>query len=591
MKKIVSLVLALICSGVLYGQVTLLTSGNWSNASNWDSGYVPTAGSNVIIPSGKTDSIDISNAECQNLTISGNLYFARTNGNGITVHGNTVINNAARFRMSSATPTAGQFFQYIDFKGDVTVNSGGTLDMRQSSGAIGSVGRIRFSGSTNSTLSLALSVYTSASEEFNSLEIAKTGGAKVVLSTGNIYFSNNSSNMPDTLVLTSGVLETGNNYVVLLRTGSLGITGGSSSSYVYGNLGRGVSNGGGAVEITYPVGDATTYRPVTIQFNAPVNATGHYAWTKVITGNANTGSSTLNGGLQKVSANRYYQIGYSKNAGTGTTMPVGRVSMTYRADDGVVAGNQHLRVAYSTDTRATWDTLGGTEVHTTDLTSPPTSIVPDILASPVNLSDGGSFFTALGSLNSTSNPLPVELVSFTGSVRGTNVELQWSTATEMNNSGFSVEKNVNGSWNTLGFVEGAGTSNSPKHYSFTDANVASGSCSYRLKQIDRDGKFEYSQNVEVSVAGAPTTLALNGNYPNPFNPVTNISFTVPAAGLTSLKVFDVLGKEVASVFNGIAEPGTAYSVPFNAASLPSGIYFSRLEFGGQRIVKKMLLVK
>jgi hypothetical protein len=573
----------------LNAQITSAASGNWSAPATWTGGVVPTASDDVTI--GHTVSIDIPNAECKNLTINSNLYFATTTGNGITIYGNTVVNAGKRFRMASATPASGQAFQTIDFKGDLTIASTGVFDMRQTSSAIGVVGKVIFSGSANSTINMALTTYTSASEEFNSVEINKTGGAKVILTSGNVFLNNNSTNMPDTLILTSGVFETGANHLVLLRTGSAGIVGASSSSYINGILGRGVSNGGGQTEISYPVGDASTYRPISVHFDGPANATGHYVWAKVISGNANTGSSTLNGGLTKVSDARYYQIGYLQNAGTSATMNVDRVSLSYRSDDGVNAGNKQLRVAYSLDAAATWDTLGSVEEYTTDLTSPPTMIVPDTLLTAWTINTGTSIYTALGTLNSVSNPLPVELSAFSVTAKNKTVELLWSTVSEINNAGFDVEKNVAGEWRKLGFVAGAGTSNAPKEYSFTDNSVTPGSTAYRLKQIDRDGKFEYSKSIEVNVVSGPAALALNGNYPNPFNPVTNISFTVPSTGQTVVKVFDVLGKEIAIVFNGIADAGTAYAVPFNAATLPSGIYFSRLEFGGQRLVKKMLLVK
>ncbi|MDP1676770.1 MAG: T9SS type A sorting domain-containing protein [Bacteroidota bacterium] len=186
-------------------------------------------------------------------------------------------------------------------------------------------------------------------------------------------------------------------------------------------------------------------------------------------------------------------------------------------------------------------------------------------------------------------PLPVELTSFTASARGKNVELKWATATEVNNHGFDVEKNINGTWNKIGFVEGNGTTNAPKSYSYADANVR-GTVSYRLKQIDRDGQFEYSSAVEVKVVGEANTYEVSQNYPNPFNPTTAISYYVPASGRVTLQVFDMLGKEVATLVNGEVASG-AHSVDFNAAQLPSGMYFYTLRANNFNATKKMLLVK
>lgn len=190
--------------------------------------------------------------------------------------------------------------------------------------------------------------------------------------------------------------------------------------------------------------------------------------------------------------------------------------------------------------------------------------------------------------NLNAGPLPVELTSFTAVSRGKNVELKWNTATETNNSGFDVEKNVSGSWSKIGFVEGNGTSNAPKSYSFVDAS-AKGTVSYRLKQIDRDGKFEYSNVVEATVAEVKS-FGLDQNYPNPFNPATVISYQIPMNSHVTLKVYDMLGKEVASLVNGAKEAGS-YSATFDGSSLSSGIYFYTLRAGNSTSTKKLMLMK
>ncbi|NUN70973.1 MAG: T9SS type A sorting domain-containing protein [Bacteroidetes bacterium] len=585
--SIVVSLLALL-TGSLIAQVSFTGTGYWSNPANWDSGYVPTAASDVIIPSGKTDSIDISNAECKNLTISGNLYFARTNGNGITIHGNTVINAGGRFRMSSATPTAGSFFQYIDFKGDLTVNSTGVFDMRQASGSIGSVGRVRFSGATNSNVALALTTYTSATEEFNSLEIAKTSGGKVVLTSGYIFLSNNSSSLPDTLIFTSGVVETGSNRIIHLATGAASVQGGSTTSYVNGTIGRGISNSVGTGTRTYPIGDGTKYRPVSVTYNAPANATGHYVWAKLITGNANTGSSSLTGGIDKVSPSRYYEVGYSKNAGSSTTMNFTGLNPSYQSDDGVSEGNTNLRVAYSTDARATWANAGPTG-HTTTPASLTTlsssTISPDMV-----LNDGASVFIALANETSGSNPLPVELNSFAAEVIGAKVQLRWSTATEQNNAGFDVEKLIGKDWTKIGTVEGHGTTNAPQSYSFFDAR-AKGRVVYRLKQIDRDGAFTYSRTVEANAGLTASDFTLTQNHPNPFNPSTSFSFAVPASEQVSVTVYNALGQAVRELFNGIAQANELYTLSFDGSGLSSGTYFYTLRSASRNEVRKMSLMK
>lgn len=193
-------------------------------------------------------------------------------------------------------------------------------------------------------------------------------------------------------------------------------------------------------------------------------------------------------------------------------------------------------------------------------------------------------------------PLPVELTSFTAVTRGKNVELRWATATEVNNYGFEIEKRMKdelGSkkWEKIGFVEGSGTTNAPKEYSFSDALTANGTYVYRLKQIDRDGQFTYSPEVEVMMTQIAQTYALKQNYPNPFNPATTISFTVPSAERATLKVYDLTGREVATLFNEVANPGQTYNVLFNGKGLASGIYIYVLQTPAFREVKKMQLIK
>jgi hypothetical protein len=193
------------------------------------------------------------------------------------------------------------------------------------------------------------------------------------------------------------------------------------------------------------------------------------------------------------------------------------------------------------------------------------------------------------------NPvLPVELVSFTGTASGMNANLQWSTATEINNSGFEVQRRQTADWAKVGFVAGAGTSNAPQNYSYTDNNLPVGGYSYRLKQIDNNGAFTYGSTVEVAISSAPAAFALSQNYPNPFNPSTVISYQLPVNSQVTLKVYDMLGREVATLVNGEMKAGS-YSVPFNTSKgtlgFSSGVYVYRLEAGSFISTRKLVLMK
>lgn len=193
--------------------------------------------------------------------------------------------------------------------------------------------------------------------------------------------------------------------------------------------------------------------------------------------------------------------------------------------------------------------------------------------------------------------LPVELVSFNAINLENKIALRWQTATEVNNYGFEVEKlKVKNQksysdikWENIGFVKGNGNSNSAKEYSFIDDQISAGKYLYRLKQIDNDGKYEYSEEVEVDF-GILKEFSLNQNYPNPFNPETKISYHLPTEGRVSLKIFDVLGKEVADLVNEEKSSG-AYKVNFDGSKFASGIYYYQLKTGNFIDTKKMILMK
>lgn len=187
-------------------------------------------------------------------------------------------------------------------------------------------------------------------------------------------------------------------------------------------------------------------------------------------------------------------------------------------------------------------------------------------------------------------PLPVELVSLSANVYDGSVVLTWSTATEIDNYGFEVERSVvKDQWKNIGFVQGAGNSNSPKNYEFTDSDLNGYSINYRLKQIDNDGDFEYSASIEVQLDG-PEKYELAQNFPNPFNPETNIMFTIKEKTVVKLSVFNILGETVAVLANEVKDAGS-YSVRFDASNLNTGVYFYQLETKDFTQVNKMMFVK
>ncbi len=222
-----------------------------------------------------------------------------------------------------------------------------------------------------------------------------------------------------------------------------------------------------------------------------------------------------------------------------------------------------------------------------------------------------------------SSQIPVELTSFAANAIDGNVVLNWITVTELNNSGFEIQRSLsptpslkegalgNSNWETLGFINGNGTTTEKSFYSFTDQSPVAGKSYYRLKQIDFDGSFECSNIVEVDFS-LPLEFSLEQNYPNPFNPSTKIKYSIPSVTLSVssraesrdegsrviLKVYDVLGNEIATLVNEEKQPGN-YEVNFDASKFSSGVYFYELRVedpstsSGEGFVqtKKMILLK
>jgi len=203
-------------------------------------------------------------------------------------------------------------------------------------------------------------------------------------------------------------------------------------------------------------------------------------------------------------------------------------------------------------------------------------------------------------ININNNPLPVELAEFRSTVSVNNVSLLWTTTHEINNSGFEIERKSliagreKSNWEKVGFVKGIGTTNEPSGYSYEDKKLKTGKYSYRLKQLDYNSNFEYfALQGDVSV-GRPGEFSMGQNYPNPSNPKSIIEYQIPVDGKVSMKIYDLLGREVITLVNETREAGY-YTTEFDGSNLASGVYFYRIivEGNAQNFNKtlKMILVK
>ncbi|MBK7629278.1 MAG: DUF4397 domain-containing protein [Ignavibacteriales bacterium] len=241
-----------------------------------------------------------------------------------------------------------------------------------------------------------------------------------------------------------------------------------------------------------------------------------------------------------------------------------------------------------------------------------TTLVASFIAPLAGLSGGAAAVFASGFLNPSGNQngaafglfaalpngtvislnqgvVPVELSAFTANVKGSDVSLSWSTATETNNNGFEIQRKSGESFVSIGFVRGKGTTTEIQNYSFTDSKLPVGSYSYRLKQVDFDGSFEYSNILNVDLT-APSVFALEQNYPNPFNPSTIISYSIPQNSFVTIKVYDILGNEVSTLVNQTQSAGK-YDLRFDASSLSNGVYLYSIKTDNFSSTKKMILMK
>jgi hypothetical protein len=494
-------------ASIVIGEVTSISSGNWSSPATWTNGVIPSADANVVIQSGNDVILDLVGAATKDLTVNGSLEFSRNDiATELTVHGNFSVGSTGEVKCSPRiVPGASNSFiaHSLSVYGDFNVEQSGVFDARggSNSGGTANVCELTFTGPLNSNIFLSQSSYNTSVEEFNSITIDKTNNAIVILASGNLFMSNNTTCAPTTLLFNNGMIETGSNIWVQCRTSSLGVIGASLTSYINGSLGRGMSTLAGTTR-DFEVGTLTGYRPITINSTTAL-ASRSVVVVKIIESDANN-NSNLSGGIDKVSALRYYKI--NAVVGDGGLIPaivnISKVGPSYIDNDGVEPGNTDLRVAYSIDDRANWIGIPQTVPHLTTPSANFTQIAPDDFDVALNNSST-SLYTVLANATGGSNTLPVE------------------------------------------------------------------------DHKEKPEKFELQQN-----------------YPNPFNPSTSISYQLPATGNVSLKVYDILGNEIAILVNE-EKPAGFYSVQFptNNFQLGSGVYFYKLQAGDFIEIMKMVLIK
>ncbi|MBU0473370.1 MAG: T9SS type A sorting domain-containing protein [Bacteroidetes bacterium] len=447
-------------------------------------------------------------------------------------------------------------------------------------------------------------IYNSSSEFSNVsfVENISGGGGGLYVSTGSPVINN---------AIFSGNVSSADGGALSTHSASPTLTNALFSSNTAGN------NGGAIIFYSSSVQFNATLNNVTISDNltgpngggirfasnnasSTLNINNSIVWgnTAVTSGNelslVSTGTSTLNYSCYKNQAN---DIEVSNGTLTATNHNINTDPLFVDA-----VGNDFRLHGESPCTDAGNDSYN---TQTYDIRGTGFSRKLNKATGTIGTIDMGAYEYKLGD-----DPLPVELTSFTANVNENKVVLNWQTATEVNNYGFEIERcvaqisNLRNNWETIGFVEGHGNSNSPKEYSFIDDKTSKvfknlggleEELQYRLKQIDFDGNYEYSDIVEVKLTENIKEYKLEQNYPNPFNPTTTIKYSIPnnvknEMSNVKLIVYDILGKEVATLVDEKKNAGN-YEVKLNASNLASGIYLYKLQSGEFVQTKKFVLMK
>jgi hypothetical protein len=585
------------------------TFGNGSTYQhNKDGGVIPNAswnvnslclitGVTVTVPTGLGQSFGNLTWNCPSQTVSS------TPPSNYNVQGNLTIlstgtgGTAGQFRMGTGTTSDNNVFgNYTQSGGTVRISgttarvlnvsgnfnlSGGTLIMSDNT----TIGTLNIAGNfshTNGTITQTLTG-GSGSIIFNGVSNQNVTGGGTISNTINFMINNSagitlltSVNFPAALTLTNGNITTGSNVLTLgtsaTNRGSLTRTSGT----IIGNFKRWFTTGT-INNVLFPIGTGSNYSPANISFTSAIAAAGSLtvAFIPVDPGSAGLPLNDVGTSIVNVGEEGYWSI----NSGDGLSGGIYSLDLTADGFSGVSVVSS-LRLIKRQPV-GDWF-LQGSHSPGTGTTS-----------TPVVHRTGMSGFSEFGVGGANDNPLPVELSSFSAIIKNAEVILKWRTDTEVNNYGFEVQKSEISSpkleWMEIGFVPGNGNSNSQKQYSFIDGHVKTGKYSYRLKQIDTDGNFEYSKVIEIDL-GSPAKFELSQNYPNPFNPTTTISFTLPESGKINLIVYNIIGERVAQLFNGYKEAGI-HTINFNASELNSGIYIYKLEQNGRTESRKMMLVK
>ena len=514
-----------------------------------------TIGGNINIKAG---TLNLIPASANIISLSGSSAFVNNAGTFV-IGSNATVNNT-----NSAFSTSGS----LTVNGVLNAGANNLLGNGASSALSGS-GTIKLSGSIASQISGYNSNTFSGTYEFTGSNQSIPAGTYSNLKiNGSGASLSGDAAVTGAVTLTSGTLALGGN-TLTINSGS-SISAGSAASYIKTNSTGGLKFASmtSGIDVNFPIGNSS-FNPVIINYTGTTRD-----WTASVKDAITSGSIGSN---PTAKVNREWNIIPSSLSGISANMTL--QWNTSDEDTGFNEGSP-LNIAHFDAGTGNWSSYSSTATAqgTAGVTSHITSVNGLTQFSPFAVANDG--------------PLPVELASFNSQIAGRDVKLNWTTNSEINNSGFEIERKADQEtvWNKINFVNGEGASNVSHNYSFTDKNLPTGKYNYRLKQIDFNGLFKYYDLSNEVIIGVPQQFNLLQNFPNPFNPTTKINFDLPVASKISLEVFDISGKLVSILADGFTNAGY-HSIELNASGLSSGIYFYRLTAGEFISTKRMMLIK
>lgn len=477
--------------------------------------------------------------------------------------------------------------QHITVSGNLTITSG-TFDMYAANNST-----ITLSGSTSSwtnngtftprsgtvsfTGNSAQSMGGTASTTFNNLTIANTS------STGVTF--NNSGTVTNTLTLTDGILYTTSVKLLTINDqGTVSPSGGVAGSYVNGPVKK-VGRDGGLYNFLFPIGKNGIWGRLYMEHQSGTTATTD-AFTAEYFDNG-YGTYTVNSPLSHVSSLEYWNL--TKNSGNADLNKRVRLySEDYNRSQLAAYNNSDLTVAHWNSGTSKWEDIGYSPNSNNSGAG-----VPSGWISSANTSSFSPF--TFGS-RSAANPLPVELLTFDAKLNGDKVDLIWTTATEVNNDYFTVERSKNlDQFIEIARVKGAGNSNTTNNYQITDNSPLEGLSYYRLKQTDFDGAFTYSQIVPVTyskvkiISDKPGLFSGVIVYPNPGAGLFNVNFENENTGIYRFTVFDITGRRV--YFSQKSFEKGNNTLPLHLEELDNGTYILFIEAQDRKVSHKIVLQK